>query len=427
MYTEKDLVAVMKRENNNKRSYLVANRLQSKHIPSAPDKTFEMFDELADIVAKEYKDDKLLIIGFAETATAIGARIAVVMGCPYMQTTREEIEDVEFLDFTESHSHAVLQKLIKTDLDKVINHTDRIVFVEDELTTGNTVMKIIDLICLTYSYKPKFSVVSILNGMNEESLERYRTRNIKLHYLLKTNHNTYTELVKNYKENGKYYLYSNNIDKFRLCMYNQHNDKYYLYDKNSKNSCKVLNAGVQDEFEVLGEGTYESTIYCREVVAGGYINTRRLTHGAVYQEACENLTEYVVSQIFEGKADKDLSQSILVVGTEEFMYPAIHLAAYLAKAGFRVLCHSTTRSPMAVCTNQGYLLTERYELRSVYDDERRTFIYNLDKYDKVIIVTDTQNDSEQGIYDLCAAVRNYKNNDITLVRWGDYEKLIQRR
>ena len=33
MYTEKQLVAVAKRENNTKRNYLVVNRLQGKHVP----------------------------------------------------------------------------------------------------------------------------------------------------------------------------------------------------------------------------------------------------------------------------------------------------------------------------------------------------------------------------------------------------------
>ena len=36
MYTEKDLVAIAKRENNKKRNYLVVNRIQAKHVPVAP-------------------------------------------------------------------------------------------------------------------------------------------------------------------------------------------------------------------------------------------------------------------------------------------------------------------------------------------------------------------------------------------------------
>ncbi len=48
--------------------------------------------------------------------------------------------------FSESHSHATEQKLVKTDLDKIIGKTDRIIFIEDEVTTGNTILNIVRLI-----------------------------------------------------------------------------------------------------------------------------------------------------------------------------------------------------------------------------------------------------------------------------------------
>ena len=74
MYKEEDLVCVARRENNTKRSYLVVNRLQAKHIPAKPGRTLELFDQLAQLVKREYGNETLLLIGFAETATAIGAR-----------------------------------------------------------------------------------------------------------------------------------------------------------------------------------------------------------------------------------------------------------------------------------------------------------------------------------------------------------------
>ena len=92
MYRESDLIRIAKRENNKKRNYLIVNRLQGKHMPVSPGKAFELFDELADVVKREYKEERLLLIGFAETATAIGARLAVRLDSFYMQTTREEIQ-----------------------------------------------------------------------------------------------------------------------------------------------------------------------------------------------------------------------------------------------------------------------------------------------------------------------------------------------
>ena len=198
MYTENDLVGIAKRENNNKRKYLVVNKIQGKHVPANPKETLKMFDELAKIVKEEYVNEKVLLVGFAETATAIGSRLAVDMDSYYMQTTRENIEDVEYLYFTESHSHATEQKFIKTDLDKIIDNIQRIVFVEDEVTTGNTILKIIDIIQKTYQQKIDFSVASILNGMDEASKNVYDSRNIKLHYLVKTDHGRYSDIADKY-------------------------------------------------------------------------------------------------------------------------------------------------------------------------------------------------------------------------------------
>ena len=105
-YKEEDLVVIAKRENNTKRTYLVVNKLQGKHIPVSPSKALAMFDTLADILKNRYQNEKVLFVGFAETATAIGARVANTFGGIYIQTTREKIPDVDYLFFTESHSHA---------------------------------------------------------------------------------------------------------------------------------------------------------------------------------------------------------------------------------------------------------------------------------------------------------------------------------
>ena len=166
MYS-KNPVSIAKRENNKQRNYLVVNRLQAKHVPALPSETLEMFDSLAGIVRDKFQPDSLLLIGFAETATAIGSRLAVQLGGCYMQTTRENIDNVEYLFFTESHSHASEQRLIKTDLDKIIGSISDIVFVEDEITTGNTIYKIVNIIRETYPEKQlRFSAVSLLNGMD---------------------------------------------------------------------------------------------------------------------------------------------------------------------------------------------------------------------------------------------------------------------
>lgn len=365
--TEDDMVCIAKRENNTKRKYLVVNRLQGKHIPVSGSRAFIIFDELAKKVLSAYSGERLLLVGFAETATAIGARLSVTLDSLYIQTTREQIEDVDYLYFTESHSHATEQKLVKNDIDSVIDKTDRIVFVEDEVTTGNTIMKIIEIIEKTYSQKVKFSVASLLNGMNEENLAKYKDKGIDTLFLVKTNHDAYTAIADGYKGDGEYI-----------------------------------------------ERDFSPANFSELIADNSYVNTRRITEGAKYGSACEHL----FGRIYD-PASFENAKDILVIGTEEFMFPALYTACKLECLGFNALSHSTTRSPIAVSSEQDYPLHRRFELISFYDDNRTTYIYDLKKYDKVIIITDSTNESPKGRYTLVNALKSVGNDDITIYRWSD--------
>ena len=366
LYQEKDMVRVAKRENNTKRKYLVINALQGKHIPVSATETFEMFDTLAEELIHVYSGKKVLVVGFAETATAIGARIAVKMDSLYMQTTRENIKNVEYLYFTESHSHATEQKLIKTDLDKIIDEVEYIIFAEDEVTTGNTIMKIIRIIQQTYEKEVKFAVASLLNGMDEEAEKNYEENGIRRHYLVKTNHSSYTKIADSYQGDGEYITDIENVTIQKI----------------------------------------------RRFTAKDYLDSRRLVQGGIYDEKCESLWKQIESQI-----EYSAGERILVLGTEEFMYPAIYTAYRFCQSGCQARTHSTTRSPIVVSSEAEYPLHCRYELRSLYDDQRRTFIYDIDCYDKVIIITDSKNTSENGLNDLCKAVVLNGNSNIQVVRW----------
>lgn len=370
MYTEKEIVAVASRENNNKRKYLVVNRMQCKHIPVSPTSFFNMTSELAEIVKESYIDEKLLLVGFAETATAIGAALAVKLDTLYMQTTRENIDGVKWLYFTESHSHATEQKLVRDDIEKIIAEIDRIVFVEDEVTTGNTILKIIDIIEREYGKRVKFSVASVLNGMNESSYEVYKKRNIGISYLVKTDHSSYTAIAERYKKDGKYF---------------------------------EVNVNIPEKNPIVKN------------IAGG-INARRLVKGSIYDVACNKLWREIKSVI-----NRENEKNILVIGTEEFMYPAIYIAFELEKEGYNVKCHSTTRSPIAVSSEDDYPLSRRYELVSLYDEIRVTYIYNLQNYDSVLIITDSQCASDKGVNSLINALHTCGNENIKMIKWENNE------
>ena len=75
-----------------------------------------MFCALADTLRTSFEEERLLVIGFAETATAIGAAVAAELGADYVQTTRELVPDAEYLYFSEEHSHATEQTVSAIDI-----------------------------------------------------------------------------------------------------------------------------------------------------------------------------------------------------------------------------------------------------------------------------------------------------------------------
>ena len=371
-YTEEQIVRIAKRENNNKRKYLVVNALQGKHIPVSGKQSLEMFNTLARKVREAYsEDEKLLLIGFCETATAIGCALAIHLRSYYMQTTRETIDNVNYLYFSEEHSHATEQKLAEEDIRSFIGYADRIIFVEDEITTGNTILNIIHLLEQKYRTEIKFSAASILNGMDEKSMEIYAQRNITLHYLVKTDHTKYTEIAETFSGDGRYY------------------------------PCH----------------TEMPEIFVEEYSFGDYLDTRRVEIAWKYRLLCELLWYTLCDCKDLQEIFRKTGQKILVLGTEEFMYPSIYIACQLEKNGNEVKCHSTTRSPIAVSAEENYPLHERFSLVSLYDDSRQTFIYNLEQYDEVLIITDSTNKSRMGINSLANALAEKGNQKIRLIRW----------
>ena len=217
-----------------------------------------------------------------------------------------------------------------------------------------------------YDGKFKYSVASLLNGMSEENLERYKRQGISLYYLVKTDHSTYGDRAETFKGDGFYYK----------CP-----DKAAEY----------------------------TTIYVKN-----RMDARRLIDSGKYEEACENLWREIREKT-GNMADNISGKRILVIGTEEFMFPALYIGRKMEKEGAEVRCHSTTRSPIAVSLEKEYPLHSRYELKSLYDPDRRTFIYDIGKYDKVLIVTDSP-EIKESQETLINAVR-MQNKDITVVRW----------
>ncbi len=370
-YTEHELLRLAKRFHNTKRTYLLVDPLQGKHIPVKPSDALNMLHSLGQIVKNAYPDTKL-VIGFAETATAVGMAVAeeIADDCVYIHTTRECIpQEPSWIEFLEEHSHATEQKLAASDLQHRIENTNTIVFVDDEISTGKTILNFIEQLKKEYPAieSKKLVAASIINRVTGENNKKLVCNGIESIQLLKLEDTDFTEDVK----------------KFAICGAGEVSGNII------KGDLKTVTSNVSLMNPRLGVNTGE------------------------YKHNCQAFADDFFLQI-------DLSdkyQKILVLGTEECMYPAIILGESIEKhIEAEVYTHSTTRSPIGICKDEGYPITSGYKIKSLYDHERVNFIYNLGKYDLVIIVTDSVQESSIDEHELISALYKEGNKEIVLYR-----------
>lgn len=371
-----DLIRLAKRENNTKRPYLYVNLLQGKHVPVSPSCALEMFSLLAKKVERRYQGESILAIGFAETATAIGSSIAYEAAnvtC-YMNTTREDVSQTGYLFFTESHSHATEQRLALDRLDDFIAGVDRILFVEDEVTTGNTIEKLIHVLKERYPKRAMaFGIISILNSMSDSRLLDLKAQGIDWDCL--------------------YRIPSG---------YRVGDIEQYIYEKP----------------EPMVDITPQILVKGRSI--GGYWNCRLVCSTEEIREKCKGFLETINRQI----TMPDGPCQILVLGTEEFMFPAMLFGHALEQTvpEAKVRFHATTRSPIEVSLNQTYPLHQRVALDSFYEAERKTFLYNLVAYDRAVIVTDAAEINRRGLDGLVCALERAGTTDVTWIKWGHFNE-----
>ncbi len=356
-YTEQELLKLAKRYNNNKRSYLLVNPLQAKHLPVSPTASLSMMDELGARLCRAYPGTKL-VIGFAETATAIGAGVASAWeGCTYIHTTRECMSDVaEWVYFSEEHSHAVEQKLCAEHLCDMLDRTDTIIFVDDELSTGKTLLNIVDKLRRQFPQAAGKPVViaTIINRVSADNIERLAKAGITCEQLLKLENIDYSLWVNDYPVAAPASVAP-------------------VAPDTALTPCVRLNAT--------------------------WPNPRRGLDGAEYRRACRRTAAEVMTGIPTSALD---GRRVVVLGTEECMFPAITLGQEIEKQfpTGHVVSHSTTRSPISVCAEAAYPIRNGYHIHSFYETDRDTFLYNIAAYDTVIVVTDSAHIPADALHDL---------------------------
>lgn len=107
---------------NPKRAHLLVSQVLGKHVPQHPSVVYGAGFELGRRVREllgEAGARRAVVLGYAETATGLGHAVADGLGtAPYLHSTRRPIEGVARAGgFEESHSHATSHLLLPEDPD----------------------------------------------------------------------------------------------------------------------------------------------------------------------------------------------------------------------------------------------------------------------------------------------------------------------
>ncbi|MDE7244619.1 MAG: phosphoribosyltransferase family protein, partial [Oscillospiraceae bacterium] len=322
------------------------------HLPVSPGSALEMIETFGRRLEEKYPETQL-ITGFAETATAVGAAVASCFpeDRVYVHTTRETVKGVEnWVCFREEHSHATEQKLCGNPLENL--ESLHILFVEDELSTGRTMCNIVSQMRRQFPglEGKQMTAASLINRMPDLSV--LLDKGVACEWLLRIPERDYTE--------------------------------------------EVMKYAVLEPEDCRGAvpGSFQCCCLDRAIP-----NPRAGMPIGQYLRECAAAVDAALAQI-----RNRLHGSVLVLGTEECMYPALKLGqAIEAVIPGPVSVHATTRSPIAVSHSEGYPITNGYCIRSFYEPERDTYIYNLKHYDTVIVLTDAGPETDAGARDLAAA------------------------
>lgn len=153
---------------NPMRAFLFVSKVLGRHIPVAPSTIRHAFTDLTALVGDNLPAP-MLVLGMAETATGLGAGVHSCLSTRYPKalfatTTRHNAHAPIAVQFLEEHSHAKQQQLYAptdTDTARGFFASRTLVVVDDELSTGKTVVNLVN--ALTQSGFNKLSHLVVLS------------------------------------------------------------------------------------------------------------------------------------------------------------------------------------------------------------------------------------------------------------------------
>ncbi|WP_415950513.1 phosphoribosyltransferase [Streptomyces sp. KLOTTS4A1] len=160
---------------NPKRAHLLVSQVLGKHVPQSPRVVWRSGHDLGLRVREllgERDAARAVVLGYAETATGLGHAVADGLAlAPYLHSTRRPVATVTAAGgFEESHSHATSHLLLPED-PALLAGEGPLVLVDDEFSTGNTVLNTIRALHERYP-RERYVIVALVDMRSAEDRGR---------------------------------------------------------------------------------------------------------------------------------------------------------------------------------------------------------------------------------------------------------------
>ncbi|MFC9929960.1 phosphoribosyltransferase [Streptomyces sp. NPDC127190] len=353
---------------NPKRAHLLVSHVLGKHVPQSPTVVYGHGVRLGRKVAELLSPAEAaaaVVLGYAETATGLGHAVADGLGtAPYLHSTRRPVAGVARAGgFEEAHSHATSHLLLPED-PGLLAGQGPLVLVDDEFSTGNTVLNTIRDLHERYP-RQRYVVVALVDMRSAEDAGRLERFAAEI--------GARVDLVA--AASGVVRLPSDVLEKGRRL----------VADHEAAERAHPAAAGAPQVSRV--------DLHWPQGLPDGGRHGFTPAHRARLDAALPAMAARVAEALPAG------ARRVLVLGFEELMYAPLRLARELERGtAAEVRFSTTTRSPVLAVDDPGYAIRTRLAFPA-HDDPAdgpgERYAYNVAGagFDAVVAVVDSVADT----------------------------------
>ncbi len=364
---------------NPKRAHLLVSNVLGKHVPQKPSVVYGAGYGLGERVRAllgEEEARRAVVLGYAETATGLGHAVADgLRDAPYLHSTRRPVAGVRQAGgFEEAHSHATSHLLLPEDPALLAQGAEAsaLVLVDDEFSTGNTVLNTIRALHETHP-RDRYVIVALVDMRSPADRDRLTAFAAEI--------GARVDLVT--RSTGTVTLPDGVLERGQALVAAQEAEAADPVPGAAGHPAPVTRVDLAWPAGVPDGGRHGFTP----------------AHRAALEAALPDLAERIAGAL----GDEARRGRVLVLGFEELMYAPLRLGTALERAlgaDAEVRYSTTTRSPVLAVDDPGYAIRTRLVFPAhdtPADGPGDRYAYNVAGagFDAVVAVVDSTADTPE--------------------------------